>query len=164
MKEKICSFFGQNNLLITDELYAVTSAEIMHTIALGCRVFYFSGKGAFDGLCYQIVTKIRTEYPCLGIKRVLCAPKESPYPKTKQYFHRKYYDEIAYLPPNLESDTENIKKNAYTIIKSSDFVVFYVEKEASAEYNAYEYAQKRKKRVINLCTKINSLNDAKDRA
>ena len=69
-KNKICSFFGHREIAITEELYATTTAEIMKAVDLGCRVFYFGGYGAFDALCYEIVTKIKEDLPEKQIQRV----------------------------------------------------------------------------------------------
>ena len=74
-QEKICSFFGHRDVEITDELYAMTAAEILNSVDGGCRVFYFGGYGDFDDLCYKIVTKIKEERPELDIKRIYCTFK-----------------------------------------------------------------------------------------
>ena len=50
MEEKICSFFGHRTVTVTEELYAITTAEIWKAVALGCRTFYFGGFGEFDAL------------------------------------------------------------------------------------------------------------------
>ena len=77
MEEKICSFFGHRDAEITDELYAITTAEIMKSVDFGCRIFYFGGYGSFDKMCYKIVTAIKEKMPDTNVRRVYCVPREA---------------------------------------------------------------------------------------
>lgn len=152
-ENKTCSFFGRRNVEITPELYAITTAEIMRSIAYGCRVFYFCGDGAFERLCYEIVTKISTEYPHFAIKRVYCVSQERFLRKTALYFDREKYDEIVCL-----------KRCA--VIDRSDFVLFYAEKRKNGDaYKAYRYTEKiKEKYIVDLWTKVQDAKRTKDRA
>ena len=73
--KKICSFFGHRDTEITNELYAMTAAEILRSVERGCRVFYFGGYGTFDDLCYTIVSKIKAERPELDLKLIYCVAR-----------------------------------------------------------------------------------------
>lgn len=152
MEEKICSFFGHREVDITDRLYATTTAEIERAVGLGCRTFYFGGYGAFDHLCYEIVTKINNENPDLKIKRIYCVSQERYLRKNVRYFNRGDYDEIIYLMPSFEGWYKSIYFRNCAMIDQSDFIIFYAEsKEDSGAYKAYKYAKrKRDKQIINL--------------
>ena len=152
MEEKICSFFGHSEVEITDELYAMTAAEIMRSVEFGCRVFYFGGYGMFDDLCYRIVTKLKEENPDLALKRIYCVSQERYLWKKSRYFNRADYDEITYLILSFDVWYKSIYFRNCAMIDRSDVVVFYAEeREGSGAYKAYRYAKKKKdKRIVNL--------------
>ena len=152
MKKMICSFFGHRNIEITEDLYAITTAEILKSVDLGCRIFYFGGYGEFDNLCYEIVTKIKVEKPELEIKRVYCVSQEKYLRKNVRFFNRDDYDEIIYLIPAFEGWYKSIYFRNCAMIDESHVVIFYAEnRENSGAYKAYKYAKgKKDKRVINL--------------
>ena len=150
--EKICSFFGHRSIEITDELYARLTAEIIHSVDFGCRVFYFGGYGDFDDLCYRIVTEIKEKYPQYGISRVYCVSQERYLWKKVRYFDRTAYDEVIYLQPCFEGWYKSIYFRNCAMIDASDSVIFYAEeRENSGAYKAYQYAKKTKeKQIVNL--------------
>lgn len=149
---RICSFFGHRDVEITDRLYATTAAEILKSVELGCRVFYFGGYGNFDGLCYEIVTAIRKEKPWLEIKRIYCVAQERYLRKRIRYFNREDYDGIVYLTPSFEGWYKSIYFRNRAMIDESDLIIFYAEeRKSSGAYKALKYAQSKKgKRVVNL--------------
>ena len=152
MEEKICSFFGHRDVDITDKLYTMATAEIMRTVELGCRVFYFGGYGDFDDLCRQIVTKIKDENPKLKIRRIYCVSQERYLHKNVRYFNRENYDEIIYLVPSFDGWYKSIYFRNCAMIDQSDIIIFYAEnREDSGAYKAYKYAKrKREKQIVNL--------------
>lgn len=149
---KICSFFGHRDVEVTDELYAITSAEILNSLNFGCRVFYFGGYGDFDALCHKIVTKIKEENPELSIKRIYCVPQERYLRKRSPYFKKDDYDEIIYLSPSFDGWYKSIYFRNCAMIDKSDFIIFYAEeKENSGAYKAYKYAKSKKgKHIVNI--------------
>ena len=153
MKEnKICSFFGHRTITVTPSLYATLTAEIMKSVDLGCRVFYFGGFGEFDGLCYQIVTQLQKENSKLGLKRIYCVPMERDLKKTSRNFPKETYEEVIYLMPSFHGWYQSIYFRNCAMIDDSDCILFYVEqRENSGAYKAYCYAQKKKgKRIVNV--------------
>ena len=151
-ENKICSFFGHRDVEITEELYATTTAEILRSVDLGCRVFYFGGFGDFDELCYKIVSNIREEDPALDIRRVYCVTQERYLRKPSRYFKPESYDEITYLEPSFDGWYKSIYFRNCAMIDKSDVVIFYAEeRENSGAYKAYKYAKKCKdKYIVNL--------------
>ena len=150
--EKICSFFGHRDVNITDRLYAMTTAEIMRAVELGCHTFYFGGYGDFDHICHEIVTKIRDENPELKIKRLYCVSQERYLHKSVRYFNRDDYDEIIYLMPSFVGWYRSIYFRNCAMIDQSDLIIFYADsKEDSGAYKAYKYAKKKRdKKIVNL--------------
>ena len=159
MKEnKICSVFGHREIEETEELRATTTAEIVKAVDFGCRVFYFGGYGAFDELCYKIVTETAQNNPSLGIKRIYCVAQERYLTKKCRYFRREDYDEIIYLAPSFDWWYTSIYYRNCAMIDESDYIIFYAEeRRESGAYKAYEYARKKKeKRVVNLFKKADA--------
>ncbi|MBQ7912323.1 MAG: hypothetical protein IJ308_01100 [Clostridia bacterium] len=150
-ENKICSFFGHREIAITEELYATTTAEIMKAVGLGCRIFYFGGYGAFDELCYKIVTKIKGELPEKQIQRVYCVAQAGYLRKKSRYFNGEDYEEVVYLTPTFEGWYKSIYFRNCAMIDKSDLIIFYAEKrENSGAYKAYSYAKKKKKQLVNI--------------
>ena len=57
----ICSFFGHRDVELSENLYATTTAEIIKSVDLGCRIFYFgyfadSILGIIEGIAKAIDT------------------------------------------------------------------------------------------------------------
>lgn len=151
--EKICSFFGHRELVVTKELTVATAAAIQRAVDDGCRVFYFGGYGQFDELCYQIVTALKKGNPALQIKRIYCVSQEKYLYKKVRYFNREDYDEVVFLPPAFSGWYKSIYYRNCAMIDNSDYVVFYVEnRENSGAYKTYRYAQRKKKnkQIINV--------------
>ena len=147
----ICTFFGHREITLTEELYQSVVVEVSKAIQKGCRIFYFGGYGAFDDLCYKIVTEIKRAQG-LDLKRVYCVAQERYLRKKSRYFNREDYDEIKYLPPSVEGWYKSIYFRNCAMIDESDFVIFYAEKrQDSGAYKAYKYAKKQKgKLLVNL--------------
>ena len=151
MDNKICSFFGHRDAVITDELYAAAKAEILRSVHFGCRIFYFGGYGSFDRMCYEIVTQIHKERPELYLRRVYCVAREEYLRKRVRYFNKEDYDEVIYLEPEFDGWYKSIYYRNCAMIDKSDRIIFYAEKrEASGAYKAYKYASKKKKNAVNL--------------
>ena len=137
-QEKICSFFGHRDVVITEELYATTSAAILQAVDFGCRVFYFGGFGDFDRLCYQIVSKLQADAPHLHLKRVYCVTQERYLRAKSPNFRRDDYDEILYLQPSFEGWYKSIYFRNCAMIDQSVFLIFFAEsRENSGAYKAY---------------------------
>ena len=153
---KTCSFFGHREINITDELYAITTAEILKSVSLGCRIFYFGGYSAFDSLCYKIVSEIKNKQPELGIRRIYCVPLERYLRRKVHYFNPEDYDEVVYLTPSFEGWYSSIYFRNRAMIDASDFIIFYAEeREKSGAYKAFKYAKtKRGKHIINLFVRM----------
>ena len=151
-QEKICSFFGHRDVVITEELYATASADILQAVDFGCRIFYFVDFGDFDRLCYQIVSKLQAETPSLHLKRVYCVTQERYLRARSPNFRREDYDETVYLQPSFDGWYKSIYFRNCAMIDQSAFIVFFAEaRESSGAYKAYRYAEKKKeKRIINL--------------
>ena len=151
MEEKICSFFGHREIIVTEELCATLTAEIEKTVDFGCRTFYFGGFGEFDALCYKIVTEIKEKNAFLNLNRVYCVPIEKQLRKRVRYFDPAGYEDIIFLEPSFGGWYKSIYYRNLAMIDISEYIIFYAEeRKTSGAYKAFKYAKRKKKRVVNL--------------
>ena len=148
----ICSFFGHRDIEINEDLCTTAKAEILKSVNLGCRIFYFGGFGDFDRLCYKIVTEIKQEYPEFVIQRVYCVAQERYLYKPSRYFKPNDYEKVIYLAPSFGGWYKSIYFRNCAMIDHSDFVIFYAQsRENSGAYKAYKYAiTKKNKHIVNM--------------
>ena len=152
MEDKVCSFFGHREIMLTEELYTTILTEIEKSVDLGCRIFYFGGFGEFDNLCYQIVSKLKAERPNLHIRRIYCVPQEALLRKKSRWLLDGEYEDVVFLVPKLSGWYRSIFFRNCAMIDGSDVIIFYAEnRKESGAYKAYRYAlTKKEKTVINL--------------
>jgi len=152
MEEKVCSFFGHREIMITEELCATLTTEIEKVVDGGCRTFYFGGYGDFDELCYKTVTGIKNERQDCDIQRVFCVPIEGWLRKKVRYFNSEDYERVIFLEPKFSGWYKSIYYRNLAMIDKSCFVIFYAKEcENSGAYKAFKYAIKQKdKMIINL--------------
>ena len=149
--EKICSCFGHSDVDITDDLIARTRIEIDRAIDDGVRIFLFGGRSDFDDLCYRLVTEKRSANPQLNLKRVFCFPLDKQLRKPPRWFIRREYESYDCPMKHFDYWYSAIYYRNLAMIDQSDLILFWVEKrENSGAYKTYEYAAKKRKRIVNL--------------
>ena len=157
---KICSFFGNSEIVITDELIGRLRVKIEELVTNeGFGVFYFGGLGMFDDLCYKIVSELKEKYPF--IKRVFCLtdPRHQRYIKRPSWLRNTEYEEYIYLDLAFDWWYKRIYYRNCEMIEQSDFVIFYVaHTEKSGAYKAMQYAKRKKKNYINIATNLDNQN------
>ena len=158
-----CCFIGHREINETKELISQLF-EIIEKLIVEENVdtFLFGSKSAFDSLCYGIVTKIKKKYP--QIKRVYV---RAVYPHIDGSYKNRLltsYDD-TYYPEKVAGAKKAcyVKRNYEMIDKSHICVFYYSEKEAPANRKsgtkvALDYAVKKDKRIINVCT-LNNINN-----
>jgi len=151
MEDKICSFFGHREIEETEALKESLTAEILKTIDLGCRTFYFGGFGEFDALAHKTVTQIKNLRPEIPIKRLFCVQSEYYLRKKHKYINLDEYEDVIYVEPSFMGWYKRIYFRNCAMIDKSDYVIFYAEnRNDSGAYKAQKYAKKNKKNYINL--------------
>ena len=154
--KKSCSVFGHSKIEITKELENnLKSTFKMLIIQENVKYFYFGGFGEFDDLCHSIITELKNEYP--EIYRIFCLsdPRHQRLSKRPKWLKDEDYEEITYLDLNFDYWYTRIYYRNCEIIDRSDFVVFYVNHtKQSGAYKALQYAIKKKKQIINICTNL----------
>ena len=148
---KICSFFGHRTIQDKEWLQSKVDTVVEDLIEKGFTHFLFGGFGEFDELCHAVVSVKKTKYPY--IQRIYCVSDEKYLKEHNRptYLRLEDYEEFTYYAPTFNYWYTRIYYRNCEMIKRSDYVVFYAEsREGSGAYKALQYAQKQKKRYINL--------------
>jgi len=173
MDGKKCTFIGHRKIEKTDELIKRIS-EVIENLIVNENVdtFYFGSKSQFDDLCYVIVSELKEKYT--HIKRIYVRAEfeyidgegSRPY---REGLMERYED--TYYPEHMS----NAGKAAYVernqeMIKKSDVCIFYYKEDyqpprrrngkrdlfdyqpRSGTRIAYEFAEQKKKMIINVAT------------
>jgi len=154
-KDNSCCVFGHRVIdkrdkeLLIEKLYLVFTDLIKNK---GVANFYFGGFSDFDDLCNTVVTDlqichshIKRYYVCDDYKYV-DRPRKRPI-----WLKAENYDELIYLPMKYKGFYQRIYFRNCEIINHSDYIVFYIRyKNNSGAYKAFEYAQKKKKEILQV--------------
>lgn len=153
---KSCSCFGHKQIEITnklkDKLYILFENLIKQK---NVRYFYFGGFGEFDELCHSIISELKAKYKF--INRIFCLsdPRHLNRNKRPTWIKDEDYENITYLYLDYDYWYTRIYYRNLEIINRSDYVIFYVNQcGSSGAYKALKYAEKKKKQIINICSKL----------
>ncbi len=149
----ICTVFGHRTINETKKLKSGVEDCIEKLITeKSVDTFLFGSKSRFDGLCLEIVTRLKEKYP--HIKRIYVRA-EYPYINDgyKAYLRKSY--EESYYPQKLlgAGRAAYVERNYEMIERSKYCIVYYDEKNApttrkSGTKIALDYAVKMKKKII----------------
>lgn len=172
--EKSACLFGHRKISVTDDLKNRLYKEIENLIITdGIQNFLFGSKSQFDDLCYEIVSNLKNKHP--NIQRIYVRAEyeyidgegSRAYREgLKEMYEDTYYPESA----SGAGKAVYVKRNQHMIDESSVCVVYYDENYAPArrkhsrrdlfDYQptsgtgiAYQYAVKKKKKIINIFSK-----------
>ncbi len=166
-KRYSCCFFGHRKINETPKLLARLTREVEFLITeKSVSVFYFGSRSEFDDLCHKTVTKLKEKYP--HIKRIYVRSAFQRIPDWYKVSLLKHYED-TYFPEHMENagKASYVERNREMINKSDFCVVYFDEnyvppKRKSSRRDltdyqpksgtavAYNYAQKKKKKIINL--------------
>ena len=153
---QIC-FIGHRVIEKTKGLEALLEETVVTLIKKGATNFLFGSKSAFNDLAWEVVTRLKKEYPF--IKRVYVRSTYQNIEKSYEEYLLQFYEE-TYFSKKLENAGKSsyVKRN-FEMIDCSTYCVFYYDESyvASLKRNsgtkiAYAYALKRKKKIINVYT------------
>lgn len=136
------TFCGHGNETYSDEIRKRLSDTIEELILQGADEFLLGGYGKFDMIAAYTVRSYKTKYP--HIKSVLVVPY------INRSFDKELYDYSEYPP--LESTPKRfaiLKRNEY-MVNRSDIVIAYVSHSWGGAAKTFDYALRKKKKMINL--------------
>ena len=142
---KIVTFCGHSKLLklekqsIKQELYT----QIEKLIQRGAEEFLLGGYGDFDLLCARVVSELKENYP--HINSVLVIP----------YIDREYdknlYDASEYPPLETVPKRFAIPKRNEYMVQKADVVIAYITHNWGGAATTFEFAKRKKKKIIKIC-------------
>jgi len=141
---KSCAFFGHADIDYRAYEDDIESIIIILIEKYNVTQFYTGGRGAFDGICSDILLKLKRSYPYIKNTLVL-----SYMPKKGQVLARKYDDSVYLLEQNVPPRCAIIQTNK-ALVDKVDFVVTAVRRNWGGAKIAYDYAYKRGKIFVNI--------------
>ena len=164
----VACFIGHRIIESNENLIFLLKREISALLQKGVSKFLFGSKSEFDNLCLKILLEFKKDYP--NIK--FCYVRSSYQfisEEYKQYLCR-IYDETVFPPELINSGRSCYVKRNYYMIDNSTYCVFYYNanyipqvketksiistKKNSGTKRAYQYANKKKKQIINVYQKL----------
>ena len=148
-------FIGHRTIENGDALFPLLKETISDLINKGATTFLFGSMSEFDDLSLRAVTELKKEH--LNIKRIDVRAAYQHIDKAYENYLLKFYEE-TYFPPKIE----NAGKYSYVernreMIDNSEYCIFYYNESYtlqtgrnSGTKNAYLYAIKKKKQIINM--------------
>ena len=168
-----CCFFGHRKIEATDELVNRLK-EIVEDLIMEKKVenFLFGSKSQFDKLSLQVVTELKKKYP--HIRRIYVRA-EFPYiDEDYTSYLLKWYDHTYYPERMINAGKAAYVERNYEMIDNSNYCVIYYDENympprrknsrrdffdyqpKSGTAVAYDYAVKKGKSIMNLCTNESS--------
>lgn len=164
--EKSCCFIGHRKIIDTPELRERLQNILLELIENGTVNFIFGDHSAFNDLCYQTVTLLKEKYP--AIRRIHYRKDyENANDYTMQFLLTGYEDSICPEGVGKAGVAGYLERNQ-AMIRESQVCIFYYDenympprrkygKRYQGDYQpksgtqlAYEYAEKKNKKIINL--------------
>ena len=153
MKKQTCCIFGHRKINLSDEQKELLKTRIENLIAKeGVRTFLFGSRSQFDDLCLSLVSELHEKYPY--VKRVYV---RAEYPIITQEYENyllRRYDETYFPKSVAQAGRARYVERNYIMIDNSNVCLIYYdencEKKVSGTYRAYNYAEKKGRKIINV--------------
>ena len=151
---KAC-FIGHRKIVKNNELILSLRKTIISLITKGVITFLFGSKSQFNELAWEVVSELKKDYPF--IKRVHVRSAFQYISESYGKYLHTFYEE-TYFPKKIENAGKYsyVERNFEMIDKSNYCIFYYNEnyvstlKRNSGTKIAYNYAQNKKKEIINL--------------
>ena len=148
----IITFCGHSDFLFSDDVKQQLKNILVSEIRKNptCK-FYLGGYGDFDSFCLRSLRELKKEFQ--DIELIFITPYiDKNYSRLK--FAKYHYDDIIFPP--LESVPRKfaiLKRNEW-MVEEADLVIAYVKYSWGGAAKTLEYANRKKKQIINLATNI----------
>ena len=145
----VISFFGHRDFCESDAYEKKLLDILEELVGEDVAEFYLGGYGGFDSFAYRCCTKYKKAHP--HVKLIYVTPYLSQNDLKEKY---ERYDEILY--PEIENVPPKfaiLYRNRY-MVERSDFVISYIRYQSGGAYQAYSYARKKGKRIVELETEL----------
>ena len=147
----IITFCGHSDFLFSDDvkqqLKNILVSEIIKNPT--CK-FYLGGYGDFDSLCLRTLRELKKEFQ--SIELIFITPYiDKNYSKLE--FAKYHYDDVIFPPLECVPRRFAILKRNEWMVDEADLVIAYVMYSWGGAAKTLEYANRKKKQIINLAIK-----------
>lgn len=138
-----CTFFGHRDtpMSVAEKLKGV----LTDLIESGVDNFLVGTEGGFDGMVYASLCELKGTYPHINVSRVLAYLPTKADPLGENAEDTVYPEGLETVPKRFA-----IAKRNEWLVKQSDTVVCYIERQFGGAAKYTEYARKKGKTIINL--------------
>lgn len=126
--------------------------KLLYRYANACRYLELlvGRNGEFDTFASSVIRSVKREAPEKIFLHLALPYMTAEYRDNEESFHN-FYDEVEILPMQLNVHPKAaISKRNACMIDRADVVILYLEYETGGVYNAFQYAKKKGKCIINL--------------
>ncbi|MCI9518237.1 MAG: hypothetical protein HFK08_03140 [Clostridia bacterium] len=151
MSERSCCFIGHRKIENKLYLYEQIKLCVENLITKSnITIFLFGSHSEFNDLCLKVVSDLKDKYPY--IKRVYIRAEYEYISDDYKNYLLTFYEETYYSEKAHNANKLVYVKRNEELIDSSNICVFYYKNNVtrSGTTIAFEYAQKRKKKIIEI--------------
>lgn len=151
----IVTFCGHRNISNREAVKDKLSLEILRLFTDAQHggtplTFYCGGYGDFDLLAAEDVEQTRKEFPAVRCEKIFVTPYITPSYSERNARMKALYDDVLYPPLETTPYRLAIVKRNEWMVSQSDLVIAYVLYSWGGAARTLEYAEKKKKQVINI--------------
>lgn len=148
---KVC-FIGHRDIEKTNEVVFLLRETVKTFLINGFTTFLFGSRSKFDELSLNVVSEFKIEYP--NIKRIYVRAEYPYINKSYEEYLLKSYEETYFPHKIINAGKYSYVERNFEMIDKSDCCVFYYNEKQNLSKSgtkiAYDYATKKKKKIINL--------------
>ena len=147
----IITFLGHSKIYEKEKLYEYLENIIKENIVCGDKtVFYCGGYGDFDDLSLKACKAIESQGNNFEIVFVTPYITESYQKKMDFLLKAGLYNSTVYPPLENVPYRFSISKRNEWMVCEADLIIAYINHSYGGAYKTFEYALKKKKKIINL--------------
>ena len=151
----VITFIGHSSIFSEKDIKSLVIKHLLdHIRNYESIVCFLGGYGQFDSLCAHACKELKQINP--RIQTVFVTPyiTLSEQEKIKELKESGLYDQVFYPPIENTPLRYAISKRNEWMIKNSDLIIAYVNKNYGGAYKSLQLAKRQNKHVINICDLI----------
>lgn len=148
----IITFIGHSFVFSQREIKDIIMDELRNIISdthdLTC---YIGGRGDFDNICADVCRDLKKEFNSINVYYITPYLSLSEQKKIKEMQSAGLCDESIYPPIEKTPPKFAISKRNEWMISNSDLIIVYINHNYGGAYKSFTFAQRKKKKIINIC-------------
>ncbi|MBQ7386936.1 MAG: hypothetical protein IJW03_02090 [Clostridia bacterium] len=148
----IITFAGHSLVSSSDSVKEMVKEQIRNNIIDTEHIIcYLGGYGDFDEICLRACSELKQQYSRIETVYVTPYISLSEQTKIKEMLNLGLYDTSIYPPIENVPPRFAISKRNEWMITESELVIIYVNHNYGGAYKSFQFAKRRKKKIINIC-------------